>query len=165
MSFDFGSFWLGKFFSLRTNSEQTIHNHHTEINIPVQYPDDWQAYSNEEKLKWLEDRKYWREYYELKSSLRRGICIISKQYSNASIDASINETILQSIIRNKGDTSEAKMLLESYLNEKFSFMPKTKETLAMINNVIESINKFLIEHRNEMEFYTDLELFCEFKFQ
>lgn len=161
MSFDFGSFWLGKFFSSRTDTKQIIHNHHTEINIPVQYPDDWQAYSNEEKFKWLKDRKYWREYYELKSSLRCGICITSKQHS----DAGIEEIILQSIIRNKGDISEAKILFENYLNEKFSFMPKTKETLVMINDVIESINKFLIEHRNEIEFYTDLELFCEFKFQ
>lgn len=159
MSFDFGSFLLGRIFFPRANTTEITQNHHVDIHIPVQYPDNWGEYSNEEKLKWLEDRKYWREYYELKSSLKTSVHVDINQNND-----DIKESILQSVLKNKGDLTEAQKLLENYLAEKFQGECISEQTEARINYIIGDINNYLKRYKNDIEFWGPLKIFRKFTF-
>lgn len=161
MSFDFGSFLLGRIFFPRANTKEITQNHHVDIHIPVQYPDNWGEYSNEEKLDWLKDRKYWREYYELKSDLKSFVHIDINQ----DIDTDdIKESILQSVLKNEGDLTDAQKLLENYLIEKFSGQPISEQTEARINYIIGDINNYLKRYKNDIEFWGPLKIFRRFTF-
>lgn len=63
-----GTFLIGLSLGASCNSSTVYHKTNTVIKNPIQYPNDWNNYSNDKKLKWLKDRCYWSEYYELLSS-------------------------------------------------------------------------------------------------
>lgn len=143
------SFLAGLFLGSRSSNNVT-HNHNTTIiRNPIQYPDDWDNYTDEKKLGWLRDRSYWHEFHELRSSL----------YERAKFEIVECDTIyyrvLDSIIKNNGDKTEAEKLFIDYLNKRYMFKVLNDTTKMEIKMEIDRMNDYirhnysLISHFNK----------------
>ena len=131
-----GSFLAGLF--LGGGSSTIEHNHSTTIvRNPVQYPDDWDNYDNKKKLEWLKNRSYWHEYYELKHSLYERV-----EFKLVEVD-NIYHKVVDSIIRNKGDTTEANQLFTEYLDKRYMGKVLNNITRAMLAMEVDRMNDYI----------------------
>lgn len=133
-----GSFLTGLF--LGRGASTTIYNNHhntTIIRNPIQYPDDWDNYTDEGKLEWLKNRCYWHEYYELKHSLYERVEFKLIE------DDNIYYKVIDSIIKNKGDKTEAEQLFTEYLNKKYAFKRLDNTTITEIKMEVDRMNDYI----------------------
>lgn len=154
-----GSFLIGLGLGASCNSSTVYHKTSTVTNIPIQYPNDWDDYSNDKKLKWLKDRCYWSKYYELLSSQRKHVefKLIDDENGN------ISYKIFDSIIKNKGDTHEALNLLNEYINKKYTIL--NDFTVQKIKFEISKINEYIQSNSSNLDmFYKPIESYY-FKFE
>lgn len=135
-----GSFFAGMFLG-RTHS--STHNHHTTIvHNPINYPEDWDNYTNEKKLEWLKNRSYWREYHQLRHSLSERV-----EFKQVEGDNIIYCEVMSSIIKNEGDKTEANQLFTEYLNKKYMTKPLNSNTEAEIKMEIDRMNDYVQNNR------------------
>ena len=154
------SFLAGLFLG-SCSSNNVTHNHNTTtIRNPIQYPDDWDDLSDEEKLKWLRDRSYWHEFYELKGSLYERVEFKLVEGDN------IYFKVMDSIIKNNGDKTEAEKLFTDYLNKRYRFKVLNDTTKMEIQMEFNRMNDYirhnysLISHFNKSveDYYFNLEI-------
>ena len=163
MGFSLGSFILGGMFAPKGCTDNTVVHKHTDIHIPVKYPDNWDEFSDTEKLEWLKNRQYWHEFYELKNTLNKKVKFEPVEDNRASIA----QTVYESIIKNKGSMDEARKIMENYLAEHFLGKVRNERTQAEINGVIRYVNDFLTCHKVEIEYlsHEPLQIFSKFVFE
>lgn len=147
-----GSFLAGLFLGSSCSSG-TVDNHKTTIvHNPIQYPDDWDNYSNDKKLEWLKNRSHWREYYQLKESLCRQIEFKLVEGND------ICFKVMDSIVRNKGDKTEAEQLFLDYLNEKYMFSYFNDTTRTKIKMKVDRVNDYILQNYSSIsQFYRPAE--------
>ena len=148
-----GSFLAGMFLGGACSSSTVTHNHHTTIvHNPVQYPDNWDEYDNEEKLEWLKNRNYWHEYYELKHSLYERVEFKLVEGNN------IYCKVIDSIIKNKGDKTEAEQLFIDYLNKKYMFKVLNATIKMEIKMEVDRMNDYIQHNYSSIsQFYKPVE--------
>lgn len=148
-----GSFLAGLFLGSRCSSNTITNNHNTTIvRNPIQYPDDWDDYDNEEKLEWLKNRSYWHEYNELKHSL----------YTRAEFKLvegdDIYYKVIDSIVKNKGDKTEAEKLFTDYLNKRYRSKPFNDTTKMEIKMEVDRMNDYIQHNWSSIsQFYQPVE--------
>ena len=148
-----GSFLAGLFLGGACSSNTVTHNHHTTIiHNPIQYPNDWDDYDNEKKLEWLRDRSYWSEYYELKDSLCKRV-----EFKLVEGD-DIYFKVMDSIIKNNGDKTEAEQLFTEYLNKRYMFKVLNDTITMKLRQEINRMNDY-IQHNYSLisQFYKPVE--------
>lgn len=148
-----GSFLAGMFLGGACSSSSVTHNHHTTvIHNPIQYPDDWDEYDDEKKLKWLKNRSYWHEYYEFKHSLYERAEFKLVEGDN------IYYKVIDSIIKNKGDKTEAEQLFIEYLDKRYMFQPLTEITRTEIRMEVDRMNDYIQHNYSSIsQFYKPVE--------
>ena len=109
----------------------------TNIHVPVQYPDDWDNYTDKKKLKWLKNRSYWHEYYELKHSLHERVKFKLVEGDN------IYQEVVDSLVRNKGDKTEAEQLFSEYLKKKYVGKVLNDTTRMMVAMEVKELNDYV----------------------
>ena len=149
-----GSFLAGLFLGGACSSNTVTHNHHTTvIRNPIQYPDDWDDYTDAKKLEWLKNRCYWHEYYNLLSSQRR--------YFEVKIiddDDNIYYKVIDSIVKNNGDKTEAEQLFTEYLNKKYMFKYLNDITRMNIKTEVDGMNDYIQRNYSSIsQFYRPVE--------
>ena len=132
-----GSFLAGLFLGGHRSSIPVYEYNATIISNPIQYPDDWDDYTVEKKLEWLKNRSYWHEYYELKHSLHERVEFKLVEGDN------IYHKVVDSIIRNKGDTTEANQLFTEYLNEGYMGKVLNNTTRDMLAMEVDRMNDYI----------------------
>lgn len=150
-----GSFLAGLCLGGCRSSNTVTHEHHTTIiRNPIQYPDDWDDYTDEGKLEWLKNRSYWSEYYELKHSL----------YERAEIKFKLVEgdniyyKVIDSIIKNRGNKTEAEQLFTEYLNKRYMFKVLNDTTRMEIKMEIDKMNDYIQHNYSSIsQFYKPAE--------
>lgn len=131
-------FLVGLALGSACSSSEVTHNHHTTtIHNPIQYPANWDNYTDEKKLEWLKNRSYWHEYHELKYSL----------YQRAKFEILECDTIyyrvLDSLVKNKGDKTEAEQLFIDYLNKKYMFKSFDNLLKMKLKMEVDSLNDYI----------------------
>ena len=154
-----GSFLAGLFLGSSCSSNTVTHKHHTTvIRNPIQYPDDWDDYDNEKKLEWLKNRSYWHEYYKLKDSLYERARFEIVECDNIYYDVNIYSKVIDSIIKNKGDTAEAKQLFTEYLNKRYAFKVLNDTTRTEIKMELDRMNDYIQHNYSSIsQFYKPVE--------
>ena len=133
-----GSFLAGLFLGSSCSSKE-VHNYNTTVvhNL-IQYPDDWDNYTDANKLEWLKNRSYWREYYQLEESLSRRV------ESKLVVESDdICSEVMNSIIRNEGDKTEAEQLFSDYLSKKYMFRCLNDATRINIEMETDRLNDYI----------------------
>lgn len=148
-----GSFLAGLY--LGGGSSTTVHNHKTVVVCnTIQYPGDWDEYSDEKKLEWLKNRSYWHEYYNLLSSQRKyfEVKIIDDE------DDNIYYKVIDSIVKNKGDKTEAEQLFTEYLNKRYMFKVLNATTRMEIKMELDRMNEYIQNNYSAIsQFYRPVE--------
>ena len=149
-----GSFLAGLY--LGGGSSTTVHNHNTTIiRNPIQYPADWDEFSDEKKLDWLKNRSYWHEYHELKHSLYE-----RAQFKLVEGD-NIYYKVIDSIVKNKGDTTEAEQLFKEYLNKRYLGKVLNVTTRMEIKMELDRMNEYIQNNYSAIsQFYRLVEDYC-----
>lgn len=132
-----GSFLGGLFLGSCSSNTITCNHNTTIIRNPIQYPDDWDDYSDEKKLEWLRNRSYWHEYYELKHSLYERVEFKLVEGDN------IYYKVIDSIVKNKGDTTEAAQLFKEYLNKRYLDKVLNDTTRMEIQMELDRMNDYI----------------------
>lgn len=148
-----GSFLAGLFLGSSCSSNTVTHEHHTTVvRNPIQYPDDWDDYTDEGKLEWLKDRCYWSEYYELRHSLYERAKFEILEYDT------IYYRVLDSIVKNKGDKTEAEQLFTEYLNKRYMFKVLNDTTRMEIKMEVDRMNDYIQHNYSSIsQFYKPME--------
>lgn len=158
-----GSFLAGLFLGKGSSSSTTVHKHNTIIiRNPIQYPNDWDNYTDEGKLEWLKNRSYWHEYYKLKNSLYQ-----QAEFKLVEGGDDIYSKVINSIIENRGDETEAKQLFSEYLNERFAGKVLNETTRMEFKMEIDRMKNY-IQHNYSLisQFYESkdgFEVWLKFK--
>lgn len=120
----------------------------------IQYPADWDEYSDEKKLDWLKNRSYWDEYHKLKHSLHE-----QAEVKLVECD-SVYYEVIDSIIRNKGDETEAKQLFAEYLNKRYLGKVLNATTKMKIQMELDRMKEY-IQHNYSLisQFYVLRKIF------
>lgn len=150
-----GSFLAGMFLGSSCSSNTVTHNHHTTIvRNSIQYPNNWDNYTDEEKLEWLKNRSYWSEYYRFKDSLCERVEFKLVEGDN------IYYKVVDSIVKNKGDKTKAEKLFTEYLNKKYVCKWLNDTTKMEIKTEVDRMNDYIqhnyssISHFNKsVEYY------------
>ena len=155
-----GSFLAGMFLGGACSSNVVTHNHHTTvIRNPVQYPNDWDEYDSEKKLEWLKNRCYWREYYQLKDYLYEQ-AYKRVEFKLVEEGDNIYYKVLDSIIKNKGDKTEADQLFLEYLNKKYMTKFLNNTTRMEIKMEVDQMNDYIQNNYSSIsQFYKPVEAY------
>lgn len=132
-----GSFLAGLFLGSCSSNTITRNHNTTIIRNPIQYPADWDDYSDEKKLEWLKNRNYWHEYYELKHSLYERV-----EFKLVEGD-DIYYKVMDSIVKNKGDKTEAEQLFTEYLNKRYLGKVLNATTRMEIKMELDRMNDYI----------------------
>lgn len=123
----------------------------TVVRNPVKYPDDWDDYTVEKKLEWLKNKRYWHEYYELKHSLCERV-----EFKLVLVEGdNIYHEVIDSIIRNKGDVTEANELFTEYLDKGYMGKVLNNTTREMLAMEVDKMNDYIRQN------YSSISQFCE----
>lgn len=136
-----GSFLAGLFLGSSCSSNTAVNNHHTTIiKNPIQYPSDWDNYDNDKKLEWLKNRCYWSEYYQLKHSLEKRVEFKLVEGDNICYE------VIDSIVRNKGNKTEAEQLFSEYLTKKYMIKLNDITTKTKMEMEVDRMNNYILHN-------------------